>query len=188
MVTTPVCKCLKYRVFYATVGFRTAAAANPTSPSGGKKRPMPKVTMSPTALSRMVESSQIHVCSPWVRRCVHSALTQDTPPPIFGQSAGTRRPRSTLYMLTPFNFSSKKLYRNQRFVCQQTGGYCWPTPKYRNWYAQHAIFEGKKAEQTPREKVLLELEGGWPTGIGRVFERRPLPLLHIGVAEHHGAT
>ena len=27
---TPVCKWLKYRVFYATVGFRTAAAANPS--------------------------------------------------------------------------------------------------------------------------------------------------------------
>jgi hypothetical protein len=26
---TPVCKWLKYHVFYATVGFRTAAAANP---------------------------------------------------------------------------------------------------------------------------------------------------------------
>ena len=29
MVKTPVCKWLKYRMFYATVGFRTAAAAHP---------------------------------------------------------------------------------------------------------------------------------------------------------------
>jgi hypothetical protein len=27
-----------------------------------------------------------------------------------------------------------------------TYGYCWPTPKYRNWCAQHAFFEGKKVE------------------------------------------
>jgi len=30
--------------------------------------------------------------------------------------------------------------------------YCWPTPKYRNWCAQHAFVEGKKAEQTSRRK------------------------------------
>jgi hypothetical protein len=29
LVKTPVCKQLKYRVFYTTVGFDTAAAANP---------------------------------------------------------------------------------------------------------------------------------------------------------------
>jgi len=28
-----------------------------------------------------------------------------------------------------------------------TGGYCWPTPKCRNLCAQHAFFEGKKAEE-----------------------------------------
>src|SRR5262245_9403039 len=33
-----------------------------------------------------------------------------------------------------------------------TGGYCWPTPKYRNWCAQHVFFEGKKAEQTSPRK------------------------------------
>ena len=31
MVKIPVCKYLKYRVFYATVGFDTDAAANPVS-------------------------------------------------------------------------------------------------------------------------------------------------------------
>ncbi len=31
MVKTPVCKCLKYRLYYATVGFDTAAAANPST-------------------------------------------------------------------------------------------------------------------------------------------------------------
>jgi hypothetical protein len=30
LVKTPICKCLKYWSFYATVGFDTAAAANPT--------------------------------------------------------------------------------------------------------------------------------------------------------------
>ena len=33
-----------------------------------------------------------------------------------------------------------------------TGGYCWPTPKYRNWCAQHAFFEGKKAGETSPRK------------------------------------
>jgi len=30
--------------------------------------------------------------------------------------------------------------------------YCWPTPKYRNWCAQHASLEGKKAEETSPRK------------------------------------
>ena len=39
-------------------------------------------------------------------------------------------------------------------------GYCWPTPKYRNWYTQHAFFEGKKAEQTsPRKSTPRTLKG-----------------------------
>src|SRR4030095_5774861 len=43
---------------------------------------------------------------------------------------------------------------------EQTGGYCWPPPKYRNWYAQHAFFEGKKAEQTsPRKSTPRTLKG-----------------------------
>jgi hypothetical protein len=33
-----------------------------------------------------------------------------------------------------------------------TGGYCWPTPKYRNGYVQHAFLEGKKAEETSPRK------------------------------------
>jgi hypothetical protein len=38
--------------------------------------------------------------------------------------------------------------------------YCWPTPKYRNCYAQHAFFEGKKAEQTaPRKSTPRTLKG-----------------------------
>jgi hypothetical protein len=35
---------------------------------------------------------------------------------------------------------------------QRTGGYCWPTPKYRNWCVQYAFFEGKKAEETSPRK------------------------------------
>src|SRR4051794_13138293 len=42
---------------------------------------------------------------------------------------------------------------------RKTKGYCWPTPKYRNWRAQHAIFEGKKAEPTsPRKSTLRTLK------------------------------
>jgi hypothetical protein len=44
--------------------------------------------------------------------------------------------------------SNKQSCRGTR----KTGGYCWPTPKYRNWCAQHAFFEGKKAEQTSPRK------------------------------------
>ena len=64
----------------------TFTGGGAATPSGGKRRPMPKVTMSPIALSRMVQSSQIRVFTV-VRREVHPALTQDTPPPICGQSA-----------------------------------------------------------------------------------------------------
>jgi hypothetical protein len=31
-------------------------------------------------------------------------------------------------------------------------GYCWPTPKYRNWCAQHVCFEGKKVKETSPRK------------------------------------
>jgi len=31
-------------------------------------------------------------------------------------------------------------------------GYCWSTPKYGNWCAQHAFFEGKKLNKFLREK------------------------------------
>ena len=31
-------------------------------------------------------------------------------------------------------------------------GYCWPTPKYRNWCVQHAFLEGQKAEGTSSRK------------------------------------
>src|SRR4029453_2377334 len=50
-------------------------------------------------------------------------------------------------------------YSTRRLACSGslqpvdlTGGYCWPTPKYPNWYAQHAFFEGKKAESTSPRK------------------------------------
>ena len=39
-------------------------------------------------------------------------------------------------------------------------GYCWSTPTYRNWCAQHASFEGTKAEQTsPRKSTPRTLKG-----------------------------
>jgi hypothetical protein len=38
----------------------------------------------------------------------------------------------------------------------KTPRYCWPTPKYQNWCAQHASFEGKKLRKRPQEKVRLE--------------------------------
>src|SRR5215510_7515502 len=47
-------------------------------------------------------------------------------------------------------------------------GYCWSTPKCRNLGAQHAFFEGKKAEETaPRKSTLRTLKRGCPTVSGR---------------------
>jgi hypothetical protein len=51
-----------------------------------------KVTMRPTVLSRMVESSTIPMCSPWVSSGGPPVWTQDTPPPILRQSACKNRP------------------------------------------------------------------------------------------------
>ena len=55
---------------------------------------------------------------------------------------------------------------------QITGGYCWPTPKYQNWCAQHAFFEGKKVEDTsPRKSTPRTLKGvrqQYPPVIGAV--------------------
>src|SRR5215471_15182965 len=51
-------------------------------------------------------------------------------------------------------------------LSHKTPGYCWSTPKYRNWCAQHAFFEGKKAEQTsPRKRTsrtLKEIDQQYP--------------------------
>ena len=49
-------------------------------------------------------------------------------------------------------------------MSQKTPGYCWPTPKYRNWCVQHAFFEGKKAEQT---STLVAY-------VGRIFSPTPM--------------
>src|SRR4029453_10741360 len=70
-------------------------------------------------------------------------------------------------------------YSTRRLTCSGslqpvdlTGGYCWPTPKYRNWYAQHAFFEGKKAESTsPRKSTLRTLK------LGRLRARSFRPFL-----------
>jgi hypothetical protein len=45
-------------------------------------------------------------------------------------------------------------------LAQKSEGYCWSTPKYWNWCAQHAYIEGKKAEQTsPRKSTPRTLKG-----------------------------
>src|SRR4029434_6362216 len=46
------------------------------------------------------------------------------------------------------------MWESQKHYCatQKTPGYCWPSPKYRNWCAQHAFLEGQKAEQTSSRK------------------------------------
>ena len=70
---------------------------------------------------------------------------------------------------------------------QKWGGYCWSTPKYWNWCAQHALFEGKKAEQTsPRKSTSRTLKGvdqQYPGVFGSV---RPLilnVLLEVGLLD-----
>src|SRR4029450_10881988 len=49
---------------------------------------------------------------------------------------------------------------------EQTGGYCWSTPKCRNLGVQDAVFEGKKAEETsPRKstpRTLKEVDQQYP--------------------------
>jgi hypothetical protein len=58
------------------------------------------------------------------------------------------------------NTSHDERRRHRTPDAQKTPGYSWPTPKYRNWCAQHAFFEGKKAEETaPRKSTLRTLKG-----------------------------
>jgi hypothetical protein len=68
-----------------------------------------------------------------------------------------------------FNDSNARHYfRHVEDDQQYPGGYCWSSPKYRNGCAQHAFFEGKKAEQTSsRKSTSRTLKGGWPTVSGR---------------------
>jgi hypothetical protein len=58
------------------------------------------------------------------------------------------------------------------FLSHLREGYCWPTPQYRNWCAQHAFFEGTKVEETSPRKVLLELQNGLADSI-RAFCETP---------------
>src|SRR5262245_25685606 len=54
----------------------------------------------------------------------------------------------------------------------KTDGYCWPTPKYRNWCAQSAFLESKKAEETsPRKSTPRMLK------LGRLRARSFRPFL-----------
>jgi hypothetical protein len=47
----------------------------------------------------------------------------------------------------------------RRVLSQKMDAYCWSTPKYRSWCAQHASFEGNKAEETcPRKSSLRTLK------------------------------
>jgi hypothetical protein len=52
---------------------------------------------------------------------------------------------------------------------EQTGGYCWSTPKCRNLGVQDAFFEGKKAEEaSPRKstpRTLKEVDQQYPGGL-----------------------
>ena len=51
-------------------------------------------------------------------------------------------------------------------VTRKPSGYCWPTPQYRTWCAQHAFLEGQKAEETsPRKstpRTLKEVSQQYP--------------------------
>src|SRR4030095_10943363 len=53
-------------------------------------------------------------------------------------------------------------------VVQKSPGYCWSTPQYRNWCAQHVFLEGKKAEEpSPRKstsRTLKEDDQQYPGG------------------------
>jgi hypothetical protein len=64
-----------------------------------------------------------------------------------------------------------------------TGGYCWPTPQDRNWCAQPAFFEGKKAEEiSPRKstpRTLKEVDQQYPGGFRAHMHVAPTAC-HIG--------
>jgi hypothetical protein len=61
-------------------------------------------------------------------------------------------------------------------LSRKTSGYCWSTPQYRNWCAQHAFFEGKKAGETsPRKstpRTLKEVGQQYPGVKSTVPQRR----------------
>src|SRR5688572_29975461 len=70
---------------------------------------------------------------------------------------------------SPHAYSLKSRYG--KASVHLTGGYCWPTPQDRNWHAQHACFEGKKAQETFTRKstsrTLKEVDQQYP-GVIRV--------------------
>src|SRR5215217_213643 len=51
-----------------------------------------------------------------------------------------------------WNVPPDRLLKSVPNMSPKTSGYCWPTPTCRNWCAQHAFLEGKKAEETPPRK------------------------------------
>jgi len=76
-------------------------------------------------------------------------------------------------------YLSLKITKNRSTACVElTGGYCWPTPTYRNWCAQHTFFEGKKVEETaPRKstpRTLKEVGQQYP-GVFRAYAARANP-------------
>jgi hypothetical protein len=81
------------------------------------------------------------------------------------------------------------IYRQQSHATksQKSGGYCWPTPTCRNWRAQHAIFEGKKAETTsPRKstsRTLRKVGQQYPS----LFRDNTF-YLHCGIGDRHSSS
>jgi hypothetical protein len=63
--------------------------------------------------------------------------------------------------------------------------YCWPTPQYRNWCAQHAFLEGKKAWETYARKgtarTLKEVGQQYSDFLFDRPKRCGRPLIFIGV-------
>src|SRR5262245_22747249 len=55
---------------------------------------------------------------------------------------------------SPDHSSQKSAGSDNPIYVNKTRGYCWSISKYRNWCAQHAFFEGKKAPETFTRKSI----------------------------------
>src|SRR5215475_14395986 len=74
------------------------------------------------------------------------------------RTAGAK-PYTMKVVRTVFNGGHEETYGNATRLVPTQQGFCWPTPQYRNWCAQHAFFEGKKAEETsPRKSTARTLK------------------------------
>src|SRR5713101_8047364 len=73
----------------------------------------------------------------------------------------------------------------RRALSQKTEGTCWSTSKCRHWWAQHAFFEGKKAQETFTRKstssTLKEVDQQDPEGFRQEWHHNAAVLVQSQV-------